>query len=152
MVKKILWFFLIFIILYILAIFKAPALADNIEDLLKINWFNNSVRDMKSALDDIYTNFPSREEVLNTYNKTLSWANDLKQKAWSWTSQIKNTIDNFRLSVSWSVDKYEWIKDDILETKQKMDQTVDTIKNTSDAIWEFWENIKNTSSWILENN
>ncbi len=152
MIKKILWFLLIFVVLYILAIFKAPVLADSIEDLLKINWFNQTVRDFKTSLDNIYTNLPSKEQVIDTYNKTLSWANELKEKAWSWTKQLKESIDNVRLSISWSVDKYEWIKNDIIETKQKMDQTVDTIKSTSEAIGEFWENIKNTSSWILENN
>ncbi len=152
MIKKIFLFILILFVLYILAIFKAPELAGHFEKLLKIEWFNQSVIDFKKKLDEIYTTIPTKEEIKNTYEQTMSWAIELKEKASSWTIELKNKIDNVRLSVSWSIDKYEWIKSDIVETKEKMESTVETIKNTSDAINDFSENLKSTSSWILNYN
>jgi hypothetical protein len=72
MIKKILWFLVIIFVLYLLLIFIYPNFADNIESKLGIQPFNNSIRNFKTKLDNIYTNLPTKDEVKDAYNKTLS--------------------------------------------------------------------------------
>ncbi|MDR2411962.1 MAG: hypothetical protein LBD88_05405 [Candidatus Peribacteria bacterium] len=72
MIKKILWFLVIVFVLYILLIFTYPNLADKIENKLGIKSFNEFIRNFKTTLDDICTNLPTKDEVKNAYNKTLS--------------------------------------------------------------------------------
>jgi hypothetical protein len=72
MIKKIFWFLVIVFVSYILLIFTYPSLADNIESKLGIKPFNEFVRNFKATVDDIYTNLPTKDEVKDAYNKTLS--------------------------------------------------------------------------------
>jgi hypothetical protein len=51
--KKIIWLIILVFILYILLIFKAPALANEIEKLLNIKGFNQKIINIKKKLDNL---------------------------------------------------------------------------------------------------
>lgn len=151
MLKKLFLCLLIIFILYIIAIFKAPIFAENIEKFLNIEWFNEWVIEFKAKMDIALTNAPTKEELKDAYNKTLSWAEEFKDIAWSWTQEIKDKIDWVRLSLSWSIDSYNWVRKDVLDTKERIEQTIESIKET----WEMIDSLSNlniNSSGSLETN
>jgi hypothetical protein len=50
--KKILWIIILLFTIYIILIFKAPALANEIEKLLNLQNFNQKVIDLKNKLNN----------------------------------------------------------------------------------------------------
>ncbi len=149
--KKILLWLLIVFVLYIIAIFKAPVFADSVEKFFKIDWFNDWVIDFKAKMDFAFTNMPTTDEIKDAYNKTLSWAENIKDYAWSWTQEFKNKIDAFRLTLSWWINKYDWVRRDVLDSKERIEQTIQDIKEA----WEMLNNFSNfeiNSSGSLETN
>lgn len=151
MAKKILLGILIIFVLYILAIFKAPVFAENVEKFLKIEWFNDWVIEFKAKMDVAFTNVPSKQDLEDAYNKTLSGAENIKNYAWSWTQEVKEKIDWIRLWLSWSIESYNWVRRDVLNTKERIEKTLESIKET----WEMLDNFSNfeiNSSGSLETN
>jgi hypothetical protein len=136
MIKKIFWFLIFVFVLYILAIFSLPTLADRIWEALKIEKFNEQVRWFKKKLDEVYTNLPSKEEWKDTWNKVLSGAIDLKNKVLSWAESIKWVIDDTRETVN-----------DYANTLTGAIQDVKKVKEQADWIIKDIENISNSVSW-----
>lgn len=148
MIKK-LWFsILIIIVLYILAIFNAPVLADNIEKFIWTDWFNQKMRDFKASLDWI----PVQDNLSDIYNKTLSWAEWISNEAVWKVNDVKNSIDDVRWTLSWAVNTYKEVKNTIDETKTQVENGINSLKNTADTINWVWFSIQNTISWTLNNN
>lgn len=127
MLKKLLWFILIIIILYIVFIFVLPEVSDKIWEKIWTLPFHQKVRDLKVKFDEIYTNLPSQEEVKEFYDKTKSWAIDQ-------ANNIKDKVDDVRQNLN--------------EAKDKYDETVEKINETKDKI-EWWLEIIKSFSWVL---
>ncbi len=161
MLKKIyLWLIIIFVS-YILLIFLVPSVTTIIDRLIWINWFTENVRKIKSVIDDSYENLPSKEEVVDKYNKAYSWAVEIKENVEEWIEFTKDKIDTAREVLSWAEDTYNKAKDTyddaiefidkandkISETKEKVDKINETAKDISE-LFSTWA-LNNT--WILNN-
>jgi methyl-accepting chemotaxis protein len=135
MIKKILWFLLILLVLYIIGIFLFPKFVDEV-------WskdFNDSVRNFKGKVDEIYTNLPTKEEVKDIYEKTLSWTEVIKSNVVDWINSVKWWIDNVRENVNEITEKYEEIKTSVDEAKEKFEEWVDKVKDVTETI-----------NWVLQ--
>ena len=141
MIKKIFWTILLLITLYILSIFKAPSIAQNIEDFLGIKWFNEFIINFKKTLDGSATDIPSKDEF-------LSWATDIKDKLINWIGTTKEKIDSVRYSL-WEIeDTAEEIKNTYDEAKkfvQETEEKIEEVKNKASKVSDNIENIAN--SW-----
>lgn len=148
MIKKLILSVLIIVVLYILAIFNAPVLADDIEKLIWIEWFNQKIRDFKTSLDWV----PVQDNLTDIYNKTLSWAEWITSEAVWKVNDVKNSIDDVRWTLSWAVSTYKEVKTTIEETKTQVENWINSLKSTADTINWVWYSIQNTISWTLNNN
>lgn len=145
MIKKLLLIILIIVTLYIISIFVSPALADKIESSLWITWFNQKIRDLKSGVDSTYTNIPSKDEFLETYDQAKIQAEIKAKEALNWVSEVKWNIDEVRSTLSWAASTYSEIKWSIDETKLQIETSVNAIKTTADTL----NQVSNTINWAL---
>jgi hypothetical protein len=87
-------------VLYILVIFKLPALGQTIGEAFGIEKFNNFVIEFKSTLDRVSTDVPTKEEVVDSYERAMSGAKDLKESIVDGVDTTKETIDTVRETLS----------------------------------------------------
>lgn len=123
--KKFLLIILIIFVLYIIAVFKLPTFANKIWSFLWLEKFNEFIVSFSDRFNNTVTDIPSKEEVLDTYNKTLSWANEVKKDLIRWADSTKLYIDKLRLSLSWAENKINNISNRITETKKIINTTID---------------------------
>lgn len=152
MIKKIFFIIILVFTLYIVLIFISPALADKIESSFWFEWLNNKIRTFKSGMDDTYTNIPSKEQLLDTIDEVKKWAETKTKDALDSVNQVKNTLDDVRVTLSWAASTYSEIKWSIDETKIQIENSVTAIKNTADTISDVSQSINNTFSGNLNNN
>lgn len=122
MLKKIFWWFILIVILFILSIFKAPDLAKSISWVI---WFPNlsiNIYEFKWRFDTAVTNIPTKEELEFKYNETLSGAIELKWKIIDWVQTTKETVDDLRETLSWAEQKIEDLKDTYNDAKEFVDE------------------------------
>jgi len=136
--NKIISFFILIITLYIILIFKSPDLASKIWNTLWIQSFNEFINSSKWNIDQISNNVPTADEIVDTYNKTLSWAIELRDNIQDWIIKTKDTID--------------WVRSTINDTKEVIDQTKETIDSTINTVNELKDTVDSitdtlTSTW-----
>lgn len=138
--KKILLTILIIFVLYILAIFVSPTFAEKIWWLIPpLKIFNENVLKIKNIFDKTVTDLPTKEELNDVYNKTLSWATIVWKKIENWTNKAKEKIDDVRNTLSWAEAKYNEVNQFIDEKEKQIDETKELIN-------------KITSTWVTEDN
>ena len=93
--KKIIWFIVIILIVYIVLIFVKPAIANNIAEKIGISAFNEQIRTIKDWIDIFSTKIPTKEEIIETY----SWAKDS-------ILDLKDNIDDIRETADGLWEKY----------------------------------------------
>lgn len=147
MIKKIFWFIIILLIIYLLLIFKAPTVATQIEKILQIEWFNEKVINFKKTFDELITNIPSKEEVQGSLNGTLDMIDstkekidDLRLKAWEYEKKYNETINY----ISWATSKVDEFKDKINEATQLISSWATFLSWATE-----FTNIE-TNSWTIE--
>lgn len=145
MIKKLLLIILIIVTLYIISIFVSPALSDKIESSLWITWFNQKIRDLKLGVDSTYTNIPSKDEFLETYDQAKIQAEIKAKDALNWVSEVKWNIDEVRSTLSWAASTYKEVKTSIETTKAQVETWVNAIKTTADTL----NQVSNTLNWAL---
>lgn len=145
MIKKLLLIILIIVTLYIISIFVSPALADKIESSLWITWFNQKIRDLKLGVDSTYTNIPSKDEFLETYDQAKIQAEIKAKDALNWVNEVKWNIDEVRSTLSWAASTYKEVKTSIETTKAQVETWVNAIKTTADTL----NQVSNTLNWAL---
>ncbi|MDD3646218.1 MAG: hypothetical protein PHH06_02295 [Candidatus Gracilibacteria bacterium] len=123
MIKKLFWLIIAFFIIYILLIFKAPAVATHIEQILHIDGFNEKVINFKKTFDEVITNIPSKEEVQGTLNGAIDMISTTKEK-----------IDDLRLKANEYEEKYNETLNYISGAAQKVDELKDKINEASQLI------------------
>lgn len=132
--KKLIWLAIAIFTIYILLIFKAPTLANQIEQLIWIDWFNEKVIELKETFDYMVTKAPSKEEIEAAY----SWA---KEKV----DEAKEKIDDLR-EKAWEIeDTYNKANDFIDDASEKIDKAREVV-NTINEIIGTWT----TQSWSIE--
>lgn len=134
--KKILLMLVIFIVLFLILVFKAPIVAWTIWDLLWLHWINEKIVDLKNKFDNAITRMPNKEELKDTYNKAYSWTIEIIDKT-------KNTIDTVRENANKLENKYNNTKKVIKKTWEKIDKIKWTI-NDLEKIWNDINNVINT--------
>lgn len=149
MLRKIIWSIILFLVIYILLIFKAPGIAWVIENIIWINWFNNFILWAKSTYDETVTNIPSKDELQNTYNTVQSWAIEFKENFEIWVEITKEKIDAFRATMSWAESTYNDLKDWFNDAKDFIDtnswivddihNTIKTLSGINEALTITWE-------------
>lgn len=130
--NKLWWLLVIFFVLYIIAIFKAPIIAKNIEKNLHIDGFNDFVINFKSTFDGIYTDLPSAQEFIEAYHWALSWAIKIKTDVINGAIYTKGKIDSVRETLSGAEDMYNKTVDFIDDASQKLEETqkvIDAVQN-----------------------
>jgi len=145
MIKKLLFIILIICTLYIVAIFISPTLADKIESSLWFTWFNQKIRDFKSWVDSTYTNIPSKDEFLDTYDQAKIQAEIKAKEALNWVNDVKWNIDEVRSTLSWAASTYKEVKTSIETTKTQVETWVNAIKTTADTL----NQVSNTINWAF---
>ena len=145
MIKKLLLIILIIVTLYIVSIFVSPAVADKIENSFWFTWFNQKIRDLKSWVDSTYTNIPSKDEFLETYDQAKIQAEIKAKDALNWVNEVKWNIDEVRSTLSWAASTYKEVKTSIETTKAQGETWVNAIKTTADTL----NQVSNTLNWAL---
>lgn len=116
MVKKLMWMFIIVIVSYILLVFNAPSVADWLERALKIEWLNEKIINFKKTFDEIVTKVPTKEELDWVYNQAKDWIDTTKEKIdiirWK-AGEYKDKYDETIEYIEETTDKISWIKEDI---------------------------------------
>lgn len=146
--KKIFSIFLILIVSYILIIFKLPNLATYIWESLWIEGFNEFVIVVWEKYNQVVTDLPTQEEVLETYNSTVSWAIEIKDTIVDWLETTKSYVDNIRLTLSWADETIDDISTTISELKENYDDTVEIIWDTMEDINNLKENVEIIADWL----
>jgi len=152
MIKKLFFFIILIFTLYIVLIFISPSLSDKIEWFIWLNWINNKIRDLKLNIDETYTNLPSKEQFIETYNDAKVKVEIKTMDTLSWVNDVKNTIDDVRNTLSWAANTYSEIKWSIDETKTQIESSVNAIKDTAETISNVTNTLNNTISGGLNNN
>ena len=145
--KKLILLFVIIFTLYILIIFKLPVLADAIGKSFWLEKFNSFVLTFKSNVDMVSTDTPTKQELIDTYTKALSWAIDLKNDIVNWADVTKEKIDSVRATLSWAERAYNELKDTYWEAVEFIDETskkIDEAKKIIDAV----QSVSN--SWVTQ--
>jgi len=145
--KKLILLFVIIFTLYILIIFKLPVLADAIGKSFWLEKFNSFVLTFKSNVDMVSTDTPTKQELIDTYTKALSWAIDLKNDIVNWADVTKEKIDSVRATLSWAEKAYNELKDTYWEAVEFIDETskkIDEAKKIIDAV----QSVSN--SWVTQ--
>lgn len=153
MLRKLFWSAIVLIVLFILAVFKAPELAKSIADLA---WYPNvpeKITEFKATFDNVVTDIPTKEELESQYNSTVSWALELKENIVNGVQTTKDKVDSLRETMSWAEQKvnelketYNDAKEFIDETSEKIDQAKQIIEDTQaviDNVQSVWETITN---------
>jgi len=144
--KKILLLLLIVLIWYIISIFLAPKISDNVADVFWIKSFNEKLRENWWDFNRIFTNIPNSEELEKWYDDALDKAKELRNDAADWVQIIKDNIDDIRTTLSWAEDKIERAK----EVYNNTIETVDRLKETYKDVEKMWEAIQDVvNTWAL---
>jgi len=150
LLQKLIWFFIIFFVSYILLIFNAPIIAWAIEKVLWIEWFNKFVLSFKSTVDKTATVLPTQDELKNAYDVVHSWAIEFKENFWLWVDYTKEKLDWYRVALSWAEDTFNNLKDWYNETKDYINTNswvIQEVRNTIEAFSGLTESL--TNSWTL---
>jgi len=106
--KKILLSIVIFIVLYIIIVFKAPIIANQIEKIIWLHWLNEKIRNIKNKLDYFWTKVPTKNDLqkyyswtLNSIDKTKENIDKLRKKA----DELKNTYDKTKNTINQAWEK-----------------------------------------------
>ncbi len=134
MINKVIWWLVIVLAFYLLAIFNVPIFADKIWDLLWVHDLNNNIRETKKSFDKAVTTVPSKEELQKWYEKAYSGAIEIKENFNNWLDLTKDKINSFRKTMSWAEEKYEQTKEFIEDTSEKIDK----IKEVIDVVSSTW--------------
>jgi len=155
LLQKLIWFFIIFFISYILLIFNSPTIAWAIEKVLWIGWFNNFVLKFKWAYDTTVTNIPTKDELKNAYDIAHSWAIEFWENFKMWAEFTKDKIDWYRETLSWAEWTYNEVKDWYNEIKDYVNTNswmIDEIRNTIETFSWITDSLSNTWTfdWITD--
>ncbi len=134
--KKILWLLILIITVYILLVFKAPTLANDIEKLIWLNWLNQKIINIKNKLNMFWTKVPTKQDLSKYYSWTV---NTIKK--------TKESIDELRLKADELKNKYKTAQDWINKVQNKLEN----IKKTVDKISNVWSTINKiiTTTWTV---
>lgn len=146
MLKKIFWWFIVLFILFILAVFHAPKIAEWISEMIWVPNVPQKIESFKVWFDEMVTRVPTQQELEDTYNKTVSWALDIKNTVIDWVHTTKDTIDNVRETLSWAEQKVEELKDTYNKTVEIIDQAgqkVNEVKQVIEDTNQVIENVQN---------
>jgi hypothetical protein len=147
MIRNLFLIIIIFSVLYILAIFKAPIIAWAIEDTLHVNWFNNFILWLSDSYNKVMNKIPTAHEIQNSYNTLHSWAIDFKNTVINGVDYTQDKIDKIRGTLSWVEDTYNDIKDWVNDVKVFIDNASWAINNTKhliENVSEITETLNNT--------
>ncbi|MCP4523110.1 MAG: hypothetical protein GY828_02725 [Candidatus Gracilibacteria bacterium] len=143
MLQKLLLSILILLVLFILSIFNAPELAGALSNMFGYPNLPKQVIEFKESFDTVVTDIPTKDEVLDTYNTTLSGAIELKGKVIDGIHTTKETVDTIRETLSGAEEKIE-------NAKETYNKTVEFIDETGKKIEETKKIIEDTSK-VIEN-
>ena len=122
--KKIIWFFLLLIGLYVFLLFTKPSIVEKIFDTLWIWHINKEVLEFKEKLGDLSTNVPTEDEIKEAY----SWAKDA-------VNNLKEDIDDIRKTAKDLEEKYEQTKEFIEDAWEKIEKAKDVIEDLKE-VWD----------------
>lgn len=126
---KILWFFVILIVLYLMLVFQFTEIATKIDGILWIWWTSDKILYLRDVFYDIFTYFPTKEEVTDVYKITMSWAEVVKDTIIIGLDKTKDQVDNLRNTLSGAEDSYNATKQLINSSSWKIQEVIDIVGN-----------------------
>jgi peptidoglycan hydrolase CwlO-like protein len=150
MLKKIFWSWILLFILFILAVFNTPNIANSIANALGFPNLYKNITSIKWIYDTVVTDITSKEELEKQYNSTLSWALELKSNIIDWVQTTKNKVDSLRETLSWAEQKIEDIKESYEDAKEFIDETwkkIDEAKQIIEDTQAVIENVRSVSEF-----
>ena len=138
-------------VLFILCVFKAPEVAKSIANVTGFPNLPDKILSFKWSYDTVVTDIPSKQELSDKYNSTLSWALELKENILNWVDSTKETVDSLRETMSWAEQTIEDLKDAYSEAKVFIDDAGKKIEETKKIIEDTTTVINNVKN-LRENN
>ena len=138
MIKKILLTFLIVIIWYGISIFLLPHVSSQIDALLWVPGFSESIRWKKEFMDFVTTD--GAKEFIDKASNTASWA---KSTIVEGIDVTKEKIDSVRESVQKAEETYNSIVENVDTIKSVYEDTTQKISNiqgTIERVTGTWSN------------
>lgn len=135
---KIIYWFLIIIILYIISVFILPDLTDNLASKIWVLSLNQKIRDLKNLADNIWENLTkikSSEEIIDKakdITNTISWG----------INTTKNIINE-------KISQTNKVVDSAIKTKDSINELTENISNLTSLSWSTNSWTQNT--WTLNN-
>ncbi len=135
---KIIYWFLIIIVLYILSIFILPDFTDDIASKIWILSINQKIRNLKNFADNIWENLTEIKSSEEIINKAKDITNTI-----SWSINTTKTIINEKISQT------NKVVDSAIKTKDSINELTENISNLTSLSWSTNSWTQNT--WTLNN-
>lgn len=138
-IKKIFLLLIIIWTSYMILIFLSSNIADWIWNIFWIKSFNERIRWNAWNINKLSNNIPDAEKIKEWYNKALIKVKEYKKNIVNWIDQTKNTIDDFRVTMSWAEDTYnkaKWVLGDTIKSANHIKDTLGDLDKLSD--WIKW--------------
>lgn len=126
--KKLWLILLILIIWYVLLIFQAPEITDKLGN----KEINDRIRWSKATVDEISTNTPTKEEVIQFKDDVVNGIETTKEK-----------IDTVRATLNNAEQK-------IKDTKEQIDNAVETVNNLKEDVGSALETVEKITDVLGE--
>lgn len=128
---------------YGIFIFLAPETTSKIESTMWFPGITEAVHWGKKTFDNVITDIPSIDEVVDGYESALSWARDVKNTITEWAETTKETIDSIR---SWAQKAEETYK----EAKETFENAKETLEDVGNQIQKINEVVESVNSRSLD--
>lgn len=139
MIKKLILLLVILFVLYVLSVFMMPQVASQIDSILGIPGFSQSIKGTKDNIDKAITNIPTTGEF-------KSGALDIKDTFIDGVGTTKETIDSIRGGAQQVEETYNEVKDTFDELKDTYDNAVNAFSGAKEKIDEVQWVIDSVSS------
>lgn len=90
--KKIVSVLLILIAGFILLVFQAPDMASKIEKVVGMDGLTSTITSFRGTVNDVSTNIPTKDDLVDTYNKLSSGAVDAAVDAKLKVDGVRETL------------------------------------------------------------
>lgn len=146
MIKKLFWILILLAVVYTLGVFYTPSVTDSVGKQLGISGYNEFIKSFKWNLDQVSTDIPTKNELVEWSKAALSGALDIKDTVIGTITDTKGKIDSVRSTLSWAESTYNDAKDTFDQAKDFVEwasEKVQKVQETLNNVSELWENITN---------
>ena len=134
MFQKLFWVLILLAVTYTAGVFYAPEPTDKIASIVWLETYNDFVRSFKSTLNDVSTDIPTKEELVEGGRAAFSWALDIKDTVIDGISSTKETLDTVRSTLSGAESTYKDAKETFDKAKDFVEGASEKVQNVKEAL------------------